>query len=86
MEETMKERKKAPPKKELRILYTPEHYDRLQKQADLLDMTAAAFVRMVSMEKVTALEAAGSQRGAVSILQAMQEFSERMEDKLEESR
>jgi len=53
----------APPKKELRIFYSPEHYNRLQRQADLLDMTTAAFVRMVSMEKVTLLEAAGSQRG-----------------------
>lgn len=80
MEEIMKERKKAPPKKELRILYTPEHYDRLQKQADLLDMTAAAFVRMVSMEKVTALEAAGSQRGMFDMFRDAV-ASEKMEEK-----
>ena len=79
MEKTMKERKKAPPKKELRILYTPEHFDRLQKQADLLDMTAAAFVRMVSMEKVTALEAAGSQSGSVALLRSMLDLTEKLE-------
>ena len=80
MEKTMKERKKAPPKKELRILYTPEHFDRLQKQADLLDMTAAAFVRMVSMEKVTALEAAGSQSGSVALLRSMLDLTEKLEE------
>lgn len=80
MEEIMKERKKVLPKKELRILYTPEHYDRLQKQADLLDMTAAAFVRMVSMEKVTALEAAGSQRGIFDFIKEAA-AAEKMEEK-----
>lgn len=73
-------RRTAPPKKELRILYTAEHYDRLTKQADLLDMTAAAFVRMVSMEKVTALEAAGSQSGAVTALKTMLSIAEKMEE------
>lgn len=76
----MKERKKALPKKELRILYTPEHYDRLEKQANLLDMTAAAFVRMISMEKVTLLEAAGAQRGATDLFDLLKKESEKQEE------
>jgi hypothetical protein len=68
------------PKKELRVLFTPEHYSRLEKQADLLDMTTAALVRMWAMEKVTTLEALRSQSGAVDLLRTISEISEKMEE------
>lgn len=74
------EKKKRVIKKELRVLYTPEHYARLEKQADILDMTSAALVRMWSMEKVTTLEALQSQSGAVDILKAMGEMAGKMEE------
>lgn len=52
----MEKKRSRPVKKELRILYSPEHFERLEQQAALLDITTSAFVRMVSMERVTALE------------------------------
>lgn len=73
-------RKKSPFKKELRIQFTPEHYARLETQADLLDQTASALVRAWAMEKVTALEALRAQSGAVDVLNAMRELSEKMDD------
>lgn len=71
------------PKKELRVLFTHEHYARLEKQADLLDMTTAALVRMWAMEKVTTLEALRSQSGAVDLLRTISEISEKMEESRE---
>lgn len=76
----MKDKKMRPVKKELRILYTPEHYDRLEKQANLLDMTAAAFVRMVSMEKVTLLEAATAQGASHGIFDMLKKEIEKQEE------
>lgn len=74
------EKKKRIIKKELRVLFTPEHYARLEKQADVLDMTASALVRMWAMEKVTTLEALQSQSGAVDLLRAMGDLAEKMEE------
>lgn len=74
------EKKKRVIKKELRVLFTPEHYARLEKQADILDMTSAALVRMWAMEKVTTLEALQSQSGAVDLLRAMGDLAEKMEE------
>ena len=45
-------------RKELRILFTPEAYERLERQAQLLDVPASTWVRSLVMEKVTAFEAA----------------------------
>lgn len=56
----MEKKRSRPAKKELRILYSPEHFERLEQQAALLDMTTSAFVRMVSMERVTSLEASNA--------------------------
>lgn len=74
------EKKKRPPKKELRVLFTPDHYARLEKQADRLDMTASALVRMWAMEKVSILEALRAQTGAVDILNTMRELSEKTDE------
>lgn len=51
------------PSKDLRIVVSVEALDRIKAQAKLLDQTPASFARQVVMEKVTALEAAGSRRG-----------------------
>lgn len=45
-------------KKELRILFTPEAFDRLERQAQLLDVPASTWVRALVMEKITAFESA----------------------------
>jgi len=74
------EKKKRLPKKELRVLFTPEHYSRLEKQADMLDMTAAALVRMWAMEKVGVLEALRAQSGAVDFLHTMRELAEKTDE------
>lgn len=70
------EKKKRQPKKELRVLFTPDHYSRLEKQADRLDMTASALVRMWAMEKVSILEALRAQSGALDLLNTMRELEE----------
>ena len=74
------EKKKKPAKKELRVLFTPEHYARLENQAERLDMTSAALVRMWAMEKVGVLEALRAQSGAVDILNTMRELAEEKTD------
>ena len=45
-------------KKELRILFTSEAFDRLERQAQLLDVPASTWVRALVMEKITAFESA----------------------------
>lgn len=76
-------KKKPPIKKELRILFTPEHLERLQRQADLLDMTASAFTRMIAMEKVTALEMAGAGSAVLRAMNDMNVAAEKMEKERE---
>lgn len=70
----MKMRKKAPPKKELRIWFTPEHYERLERQAAKMDQTMAALVRHWAMEKVGVLEAIGAQTSAVDLVRLLNEL------------
>ncbi len=67
------------PSKDLRIVVSVEALDRIKAQAKLLDQTPASFARQVVMERVTALEAAGSQGGAVTILKQMIELGKEME-------
>jgi hypothetical protein len=69
------------PQKDLRIVVSAEAHARILAQAKLLDQTPASFARQVIMEKVTALEAAGSQGGAVSVLKQMIEMGKEMEEK-----
>lgn len=47
-------------KKELRILFSPSAFERLERQADLLDVPASTWVRALVMEKITAFESATS--------------------------
>lgn len=75
-------RKKAPFKKELRIQFSPEHFARLEKQAERLDQTASALVRAWAMERVTTLEALGAQTGTFDMINVLRELS----DKVDESR
>ena len=79
----MKERKKALPKKELRILFTPEHYARLENVAQKYDMSAAALVRMWAMEKVTVSEAVISQS---TVCNFMINDVDKMMEKMKETR
>lgn len=67
------------PQKDLRIVLSAEAHERIKIQAKLLDQTPASFARQVIMEKVTALEAAGSQGGAVSMLKQMIELGKELE-------
>lgn len=67
-------RKKALPKKELRIWFTPEHYERLEKQAAKMDQTMAALVRHWAMEKVGMYEAIGAQSSAVDLMRLLNEL------------
>lgn len=73
-------RKKSPFKKELRIQFSPEHYARLEKQANLLDQTASALVRSWAMEKVTALEALRAQSGMIDLFNVMREEAGNTDD------
>jgi hypothetical protein len=66
-------RKTTRTKKELRIWFTPEHYERLEKQASRMDMTMAALVRYWAMEKVSVLEGIGAQSGVLDQFRIMQE-------------
>lgn len=63
----------SPKKKELRVVLSPEAYERLLDQSASLDQTPASFARQVIMEKVKALEAAGAQGQSIGILRKMME-------------
>lgn len=67
------------PIKELRIVVSPDAHKRILAQAKLLDQSSASFCRQIIMEKVTALEAAGSQGDSVRFLQKMLEMGEKMD-------
>ena len=70
------------PQKDLRIVLSAEAHARIVAQARLLDQTPASFARQVIMERVTALEAAGSQGGAVAMMREM--FQNEKDRKVEE--
>ena len=72
-------------RKELRILFTPEAYERLERQAELLDVPASTWVRSLVMEKVTAFESATANAQALVKVdglfkQLSLEFTSLMED------
>lgn len=69
------------PQRDLRIVLSAEAHDRIKAQAILLDQTPASFARQVIMEKVTALEAAGSQGGTLNMLKRMMEMEEERGEK-----
>lgn len=58
-------------KKELRILFTPEAFDRLERQAQLLDVPASTWVRALAMEKITAFESATANAQVASKMDGM---------------
>lgn len=58
-------------KKELRILFTPEAFDRLERQAQLLDVPASTWVRALVMEKITAFESATANAQVASKMDGM---------------
>ena len=68
------------PIKELRVVLSPEAYARIVAQAAQLDQTPASFSRHVLMEKVVALEMAGSGGGMLRAMAEMQKSTERMEE------
>lgn len=68
------------PQKDLRIVVSAEAHARILAQAKLLDQTPASFARQVIMERVTALEAAGSQSGAVTAFKTMLSMAEKLEE------
>lgn len=74
---TEKPKKKRIVKKELRIYFDPEHYERLERQAGRLDQTTAALVRMWALREVGVLEALGAQSGAVDLMRIMQQLTEK---------
>ena len=55
-----------PERKELRMLFTPDAYDRLERQAALLDVPASTWARAIIMEKVTAFESATANSQALA--------------------
>lgn len=57
-----------PERKELRMLFTPDAYDRLERQAALLDVPASTWARAIIMEKVTAFESATSNAQALAMM------------------
>jgi len=74
-------RPKMPPRKELRIQFTPEHFDRLEKVADKLDQTASALVRHWAMEQVARFEAIASQTSTGDFMKILGDLVNKMEDK-----
>jgi len=68
------------PVKELRVILSQEAHARLVAQAAQLDQTPASFARQVVMEKVVALEMAGSGGGMIRAMKEMQEMAENMEE------
>lgn len=68
------------PIKELRVVLSPEAYERIVAQAKQLDQTPASFARQIVMEKVVALEMAGSGGGMLRAMAEMQKTTERMEE------
>ena len=58
-------------RKELRILFTPEAYERLERQCALLDVPASTWVRALAMEKITAFEAATANVHALRSMDGM---------------
>ncbi len=69
------------PQKDLRIVLSADAHARLVAQASQLDQTPASFARQVIMEKVVALEMAGS---GASMIRAMKEFEVMAKDMEEE--
>lgn len=67
------------PIKELRIVISPDAQKRIIAQATLLDQSVASFCRQIIMEKVTALEAAGSQGDSIMLFRKMLEIGEKQE-------
>lgn len=70
------------PQKDLRIVLSAEAHERIVKQSRLLDQTPASFARQVIMERVTALEAAGSQGSAINMMRELFEKDKKAEEKL----
>lgn len=70
--------KNAKKKKELRIILPDDAFDRIVKQASVLAQTPSSFGRQVIMEKVILLEAAGSQKDAVKMMDYLKEMEERL--------
>ena len=68
------------PIKELRIVISPDAQKRIMAQATLLDQSVASFCRQIIMEKVTALEAAGSQGNSIMLIQKMLEIGDNQEN------
>lgn len=68
------------PNKELRIVLSPEAHARIISQAKLMDQTPASFARQIIMEKVTAFEAANSQRSATDFFNFIKEESQKQEE------
>ena len=58
-------------KKELRILFTSEAFDRLERQSQLLDVPASTWVRALVMEKITAFESATANAQVASKMDGM---------------
>lgn len=58
-------------RKELRILFTPEAYERLERQAELLDVPASTWVRSLVMEKITVFESATANAQALVTMDGM---------------
>jgi hypothetical protein len=68
------------PVKELRVVLSSEAYSRVVAQATQLDQTAASFARQVVMEKVVALEMAGSGTNMIKAMREFQDMAENMEE------
>jgi len=68
------------PNKELRIVLSSDAYARVISTAKLLDQTPASFARQIIMEKVTAFEAANSQRSATDLFNFIKEESQKQEE------
>ena len=70
------------PTKDLRIVISAEALERIRAQAKRLDQTPASFARQVIMERVSVLEAHGSQGSSVDLLREVLQMGKDMEEKL----
>lgn len=74
------------PQKDLRIVVSADALERIRVQAKRLDQTAASFARQVIMERVSVLEAHGSQGGAVDLLKQVIDMGRDVEQAIMEKK
>jgi len=64
-------------KKEIRMICSPEIFERIERQAANLGQKPGSFARQIIMEKVVELEMKSSNQHALKIMEVLQKMEEK---------